>query len=300
MEAGEDQALLVVNPAFGVFHLPALQQHESMEDAQPVVPLHDPVPKITDRVFTFRSGWIAGSTVIAPVEGQEKCGLTGQSGGHVDFRIGQGEVHHRAPPEAQQWLHAARGRTLGLALHPILLPGGLHRLGEVGLDLHRGHRQAVDEEHQIDGVLVVQGIAQLPHHAQAVGGVAGSHRLVAAVFRFGLTHGQGARTRHRKAPAKHLQGAAGPGGQRFDQPVQHRGFRIRAMNPAQLLPGLRLGIPKPADDILGIEGAGTVIGLMIAFQPSLVLELIDDVFLEADLVVGFGHAFIPQTNRRMG
>ena len=36
----------------------------------------------------------------------------------------------------------------------------------------RGDRHAVEEQHQVDAVLVVQRVAHLPHHPQPVGGVA--------------------------------------------------------------------------------------------------------------------------------
>jgi hypothetical protein len=41
-------------------------------------------------------------------------------------------------------------------------------LGEVGLQLDGGDRQAVEEQHEVDAVLVVQRVAHLAHDAQAV------------------------------------------------------------------------------------------------------------------------------------
>ena len=44
---------------------------------------------------------------------------------------------------------------------------------KVGLQFGGGDRQAVEEENEVDAILVVQGIVDLPHDAKAVGGVAG-------------------------------------------------------------------------------------------------------------------------------
>ena len=62
---------------------------------------------------------------------------------------------------------------LRLAVEAVLVDRVVDALGEVGLQLDRGHRQAVEEQHEVDAVLVVQRVAHLPHDAQAVGGVAG-------------------------------------------------------------------------------------------------------------------------------
>ena len=67
-----------------------------------------------------------------------------------------------------------------VAVEAILVDGVLDALGEIGLQLSGSHRQAVEEQHEVDAVLVRQRVADLPHHAQPVGGVAsddvGVHR----------------------------------------------------------------------------------------------------------------------------
>ena len=91
-------------------------------------------------------------------------------------------MHHRAALEGQERFGAPI-RSLWPAITAVLLYGRLNGLGEVGLELHRGHRQAIDEEHQVNLIRLVQRIAQLRHHTQTVGGVTRGHRVITGVFR---------------------------------------------------------------------------------------------------------------------
>jgi len=50
------------------------------------------------------------------------------------------------------------------AVKAVLVYGVADALGEVGLQLRRGDRNAVQEEHQVNGVLVVQRVPNLTHH----------------------------------------------------------------------------------------------------------------------------------------
>ena len=120
----------------------------------------------------LRVGRVAGGAVVALVEGQEARGRPVQPGRHVDFAVADREMHQRAAGEGQQRLG---GLALGAgeAVEAILVDRVVDALREVGLQLDRGHRQAVEEQHQVDAVLVVQRVAHLPHDAQPVGGVAG-------------------------------------------------------------------------------------------------------------------------------
>ena len=53
-------------------------------------------------------------------------------------------------------------------------------LGVVGFEFNGGNRNAVEEEDEIDAVFVVQRVAHLTDHAQAVGVVAGQDFWVEA------------------------------------------------------------------------------------------------------------------------
>jgi len=242
--------LLVVGLAAGVLGLLALLQHEALEDVQPVFLLQHALPEVADRIAVL-AGRIAGRPIVAAVERQEEGRVAGQLGGHADVAVAHGEMHHRTALEGQQRL-AAAALALGTAVHTVLLHGSLHRLGEVGLQLHRGHRDAVDEQRQVDLVGLVQRVAQLRHHAQAVGGVALDHRVVALVLGQALAHRQGAAASHGEAIAQHVHRAAlGLVLQLLDQPVEDHRLGAGAVHGAQLGHGLRLGIVQPADHVLG-------------------------------------------------
>ena len=53
----------------------------------------------------------------------------------------------------------------------MLVDGVANALREVGLEFHRRHWQAVQEQHEVDAVLVVLGVMHLPDNTQSVGGV---------------------------------------------------------------------------------------------------------------------------------
>ena len=55
----------------------------------------------------------------------------------------------------------------------ILVDCVAYALREVGFQLHGGHRQAIEEEDEIEAVLVLERVAHLPHDTQAVRRVAG-------------------------------------------------------------------------------------------------------------------------------
>src|SRR5262249_510790 len=105
--------------------------------------------------------------VVALVKGQKDGGGTIQSGHHVNFHVAHREMDQRPVGERQYGLS---GLTLEArqAVKAILVNRVAYPLSEVRLELRRGHRKAVEEQHQVDAVLVVQGIAKLPHHSQAV------------------------------------------------------------------------------------------------------------------------------------
>ena len=122
------------------------------------------------------SPWLKGrNTVAGPSSFVTMC----------DFAVAHGEMHQRAVGKRQQRL-GGLALWAAAAVKAILVDGVADALGEIGLQFDRGDRQAVEEQHEVDAVLVVQGIMHLPHHAQPVGGVAGEDVGIDGQRRFEL------------------------------------------------------------------------------------------------------------------
>jgi hypothetical protein len=115
---------------------------------------------------TVRVGRVAGPVVPAQIDGQEPGRFALEPGAEAHFVVVHGEVHDTAA-ELKEPL--AR-----FAVALVLLDGVLDGLlGEGALQLEGGHRQAVDEQSQIEGELgLVSAISQLAGDAEAVGGLA--------------------------------------------------------------------------------------------------------------------------------
>ena len=223
--------------------------------------------------------------VVALVEGQEDRGRTGQLGHHVDLAVAHREMHQRPAREGQQRL-GGLALGLGQAVEAVLVDGVADALGEVGLQLDRGHRQAVEEQHQVDAVLVVQRIAHLPHHPQPVGGVAGEDVGVDGQRRLEL--GQLQRLLQAEqfdAVAQHVQRAALV--QLIAQAVQQRFRSLRAVVLGQGLPGLGLGGLHPGQHVGREQCPGPVVARCVAFgvEPAVGGEVLADLGLEADFFV---------------
>ena len=108
-------------------------------------------------------GRVAGPVIPALVEGQKPRILGLKVRAHPHFLVVHREVHH-APAELKQQL-------LGLPVALVLLHRIIHGLfGQAVLELERRHRQAVDEEAQVQGELgLVLAVPQLPGDAEEVG-----------------------------------------------------------------------------------------------------------------------------------
>lgn len=180
-----------------------------------------------------------------------------------------------------------------------LIHGVRDGLGEVGLQFRRGHGDAVEEQPQVQAVLVMQGVTQLPHHTQAVGGIARREFRVHPEGRLELGEGDGLlRPQQRDPVAQHVQGAAGvdlvahPG----EQGIRRRG----AVAFLQGRPGLGLARLHPGDEVGGIERQRAVVVLMVlgaAVEPVVGGQVVADVVLEGDFVVG-AHAASGSTRPR--
>ncbi|MCY1306003.1 hypothetical protein D9M70_558350 [compost metagenome] len=128
--------------------------------------------------MAIRVEWVTCTAVVTQIERQKARCRALQASGHLHFAVAHGKVHQRTRREAQQRLCPALG--LWLAVETILIHGILHRLGEIGFQLAGRDGDAVEEQHQIDGVLAGQRVAHLANHAQAVCRVLGGQLWVHA------------------------------------------------------------------------------------------------------------------------
>ena len=109
-------------------------------------------------------GWITSAALVAQVEGQEVGLRPLQAGGHHHRAVAHGKVHQRAAREVQQWLGKRLALGFGQAVKAVLVHRRVDVLREVGLELGCGHRDAVEEQHQVDDVVVVGGRVHVAVH----------------------------------------------------------------------------------------------------------------------------------------
>ena len=146
----------------------------------------------------------------------------------------------------------------------VLVDRVLNGLREVGLQLERGDREAVDEEHKVDGALVGGGEVHLPHHPHPDGGVVGVALLVQRRLGLELAHLE-LRGQVREPLAQQVQRAAAVLQRRVEHlhdPVKQLALLLGDVAGAGLddllqLLGLRFG--QPAEDVLGEQGALAVV-----------------------------------------
>jgi len=113
-------------------------------------------------------------------------------------------MHHRTALEGQQRLAALGFGVLRQAVGLVLLHGSVSGLGEFGFHLHRGNRDAVDEEHEVNRQLAGRVVLELRHHAQDVGFVALSHLGVARILGRGFREIDVPTAGDREAPSQRL------------------------------------------------------------------------------------------------
>ena len=162
VEAGPDLHRLL--PAgllvLGLHHLGVV-----LKDVGEPLAGEDLLPEV-GRLEALRVRGVAGAVVPTLVEGQEPGGFAFELGAEAHLMVVHGEMGHAAA-ELEQLL--AR-----VAVELVLLHGVSNRLfGEAVLELKGGHRQAIDEQAQIQSSLgFIAAVAELTGHAEAVGGEA--------------------------------------------------------------------------------------------------------------------------------
>ena len=134
--------------------LVTLSDEITAKDFQPALTLPYLLPQIRCTMAALRIRRVSRSPMVALVEGQEHRRRAGQLGHHVNFAITHGKVHQCSIRERQQRLGSLALRTRQ-SVKTVLVNRVVNALGKVGLQLHCGHWQAIEEEHKINGVLVV-------------------------------------------------------------------------------------------------------------------------------------------------
>lgn len=223
-------------------------------------------------------------TPLLPVEGQEVAVLAVQLRAHLDFAVRHGEMNDGTPLEGQQGLHTPCCLVLWQAIVLVLLDGGFRRLCEVSLDLHGGHGQSVDEEHQVDGQRAAWAILELGHDAQDVGVVALPGGRVALVLGQAFAKRNLTCAGHLDPLAQHVDRALAFQG--LAQAIHEGGGCLVAIARLQLLPFLGLCRLHPLDQILRVLGVVLVVARGVTHLPAACFQLLDDVLLEVLLAVG--------------
>ena len=259
VEAGEDQPFLGRLLAVLGDLLHPFEVNEAAEDVQPRVALQHPFPEVRRAVAEFVRR-VAGCAVVAEVERQEAGRAAGQLGRHVDLIGADREVNQRPALEGEQRLGLLGRRVLRRPVLAVLGDGVLHRLGEVGLQLGGGDRDAVDEEHEVDAALVMQRVVDLPHHPQAHLGVAGGDLRVVPVGRLELAQLEaGADRLHRMAE----DGNGAVGVHDAADALQQQLLGAAVVPVLELGPLRRLRLLEVPDQVLGEERQLAVVALVV-------------------------------------
>ena len=160
---------------------------------------------------------------------------------------------------------SASGLWAGMAVEAILVDGVLNALREIGLQLDRRDRQAIEKQHEVDGVLVRRRIADLPDDAQAVGGVTRQNIGVHRQRRFELRERERVpKADNLDAMPQHVERA--PVIELFADAIEQDALGGCAVVLSQRLPCLGLCGFNPGDEIGREQSAGAVIAGGVAFS----------------------------------
>ena len=192
LECAGDIELVVAreDDLMDLLFLIALGDEVAAQDFKPALPRPDLFPEIGGAVAALGVDRVAGGAMVALIEGQEVRSRAGQAGDHADLGIADGEMDQGAAGEPEEGLG---GLALGprMAVKAILVYGVANALREVGLQFRGGHRDAVEEEDEVEAVLILLGIVDLTHHPETVGGVAGEDVGIDGQGGLELGHQQG-------------------------------------------------------------------------------------------------------------
>ena len=172
LEAWEDHRLAFVQRSVRQEHLLGLEVQKIADDVEQHLAREDGAtlglvrPNVCGAVFPCDVG-VAGSLVSAAVEWEEAGLPVHESCRHRDVGGVHGEVNERAALEGQQRFV---GRRTILAILFLGVPKG--GSGEFVLQLEGRDRDAVDEDHDVDRVLIAAAVMDLSRDRENVGFVA--------------------------------------------------------------------------------------------------------------------------------
>ena len=178
MIPGEDHAL---GFDFAGLFVPLLLQMEVfLQDLQQAILAQHVLPQVGGVIAVRVDGVAPAAHVSGPIAAlveRQKIGLGSfQPGGHVHI----GQVHSKVNEHA---IFELENRVLARPIESILLDGvGGVLPGELAFQLHRHHRDAVEEQDNVDAVLTAQGVVELPGAVKDVGGILGLTGLVDGGF----------------------------------------------------------------------------------------------------------------------
>ena len=173
-------------------------------------------------------------------------------------------MHQGTPPGSEQRL------TLGQTLSAVLTHRLIQRLGELRLDLHGGHGDAVDEQGQIQPVAVPGGVDELLDNPQPVLLIPAGQPRVLVIGRRHLQQAELLRTHHIDTVAQSIEGATAMlflRGKLLGHPVQnpilpldHR--RLRAVLGHDPVVVVRVRLLQPPQKIRNEQGTVLVVTLI--------------------------------------
>ena len=281
-----DHELVVArkNPARQLL-LVIFDRHDvTSEDLQPAVALPDLFPQVIRGNALFDR--IARTAILPLIECQEHGVQTLEAGGHGRFAVADGKMHQRTPWKAQERLCGVLSRHSRQSVSLVLGNRVCEALGVMALELDRGHRDAVDEQHQINVVAVVLGIPNLTHHPQAIGDVPGLQIGIHGQGGLELAHAQGfAQAHHVKALAQHVHQAL------TVQCLAHAFTQdllcIDAMAGVDDVPGLGLCGLNPGCYVFWEQCQCTVISRVGIYfvNPALMSQAVTDFIFQLDFFV---------------
>ena len=281
--ARKNHAFLLDLAAFPVFFVLNLQVYKTGQDVEQVVRQQHLVPQVIGGVALDVLRHIVARAAVcrAFVEGQKGGARPLQARGHVHLVLADRKMHQRTALEGEQRLGLFGHRVHGQARGFVLQNGALHRLLEFALQLQRGHRQAIDEQHQVNAPCLGLGanfsqmrlagpraVHQLGHHTQAVLGVAGQRVGVQVVLGLELAQRQ-ARIAVAQLVAQYPQRAKGAAvlvrgvgvglAQLRGHQLQKLLLRIFGVVSAKLLPLRVLRCLHKAQRVFGVQGQFAVV-----------------------------------------
>ena len=283
--AGDDKLVIAREyPAHQLLLVVADRHQIAAENLQKAVALPHLLPKVIGGDAGI--GWIADAAGVALVERQERGIQPGQARRHRGFGIAHREVHQSTAGEGEQRLRRIPGLEHRLAVGLVLVNRVLQALRVVALEFAGGHRNAVNEQHQVDAVFVVHRVMHLPHHPQPVGRVPRQQIGIHPQRRLELAHvDRLLQPQHVETAAQHRQRALAI--QRLAQALRHRLACRRAVAVFDHLPGLRLAGLDPGNHILGKQGERAIVAGVVAgvVEPAGSGEVRANLVFEVDFLV---------------